>query len=222
MIYKRTTPVALPNEARCRQRNIGLRMRAFREALDLSVKRFAELTGIPAPAVLEYESGARPLTWGQFKAVQAAPLAYPPRATWIATGRHDIQKLGSVLSDHEFSGFVEDQSLFSWVADTFLIRIERRLQEEATAELDTLMHRMRATAPRLAALADVPNVEDEEEVQAAREEIRAVEDRIQAVAAFDARFEELLAFDTEVEAALRAIAKEIGTTQAKERCLTTP
>lgn len=112
-----------------REKQIGKRLRKFREALQIPRSKFAVTIGIGTERLASYEAGRARLRFGVFKAVYEKYRILP---LWLATERGGAR----LLEDRELSVFpqIPDQMLFSEAFDKHLAaNAEKEFNESAKA-----------------------------------------------------------------------------------------
>jgi transcriptional regulator with XRE-family HTH domain len=109
-----------------REKEIGARLRAFRESLQIPRSRFAVSIGFGSERIASYEAGRAPLPYGVFKAVSNR---YHINAQWLSTGQGSPSAYAP-LDDANFEKKLSPRALFSNTYDEFLTtRVQTRVDE---------------------------------------------------------------------------------------------
>jgi len=98
-----------------REREIGERLRKFREGLLIPRSRFAVQIGFGSERLASYESGRAPLPYSVFKSISSH---YELNPVWLAEGLGPQQT--SAIIDEGFASKLPPRALFSEAYDQFL------------------------------------------------------------------------------------------------------
>lgn len=101
-----------------REKEIGLRLRAFREMLQIPRSRFAVAIGYGSERLASYESGRAPVRWEVFVAITKR---YHLTPYWLALGE-GAPKLQAPYDVSDLSNTIPPRALFSEVYDKFLAK----------------------------------------------------------------------------------------------------
>jgi transcriptional regulator with XRE-family HTH domain len=128
----------MPPESKLPDREIEIchRLRAYREAVQISRSAFAAASGIGTERLASYENARAPLRWEIFTKLQAGTPIHP---RWLATGRGRAVVFGFDLENY-LKIKVPPRKLFTEVYDEILApqlnQTPKRLTEKEIADLD--------------------------------------------------------------------------------------
>ena len=121
-----------------RERLIGVRLRAFREMLQIPRSRFAVTIGLGGERIASYEAGRAPLRYEVFRAVTQH---YHISPRWLAT-EVGSPKLPTPFNDAAILGLVKPRALFSEVYDMHLAAGLEKERVEAESHLNVVVKTM--------------------------------------------------------------------------------
>jgi transcriptional regulator with XRE-family HTH domain len=108
-----------------REIQIGVRLREFREALQIPRTKFAVTIRFGGERIASYESGRVPLPYDVARAVMHH---YQINPAWLATGQGD-KRLVASFDDGSFAHLIKPRTLFSAVFDAHRLTIEQQVAE---------------------------------------------------------------------------------------------
>jgi transcriptional regulator with XRE-family HTH domain len=110
-----------------REKLIGARLRAFREALQIPRSRFAVTIGFGSERLASYESGNAPLLYNVFRVV-AQNFELNPH--WLA-GQGGSHKIKDIIDDAAFIGQIPPRALFSEIYDMHIADRAKKSTDDA-------------------------------------------------------------------------------------------
>lgn len=128
----------LDYELPAREKEIGQRLRAFRERLNIPRTVFATQIGIGGEKLSHYEAGRARLRYGVFRAISKAFYLQP---LWLLTGE-GIMQSDAPFDDSAFDSQINPKSPFAQVCETVL---KERLTGEDWAQREIVERLIRDT-----------------------------------------------------------------------------
>jgi transcriptional regulator with XRE-family HTH domain len=146
-----------------RERQIGSRLKAFREALQISRSKFSVSCGFGSERIASYESGRAPLPYAVFSAISNRYFVNP---FWLVLGDEaGSPRLDRPFDDRPFVGSVPPRSLFSEVYDESLSDALGALRQSAQQDGERHKQRIRALKEHLLRQSSPPDQRTLDEIQ---------------------------------------------------------
>jgi len=137
-----------------KEKSIGARLRAFREALQIPRSRFAVAAGFGSERIASYESGRAALPYEVFKAINRR---YHISPLWLGLGRGSAKWHG-VFDDSNVAQRIKPRALFSEVFEKYLALDLIAAEGSAVRAIQTLRSEL-AKAKTLVAEGSIPVAE---------------------------------------------------------------
>lgn len=126
------------------EKEIGARLRAFREVIQIPRTKFAAAIGFGSERIASYEAGRAPLPYQVFKAVSDR---YNISPLWLATQRGSPKFYGP-FDDSQWSESIKPHAIFSEVFDSLLKEYLEAEEQEASRTIENAIALMQGTMKR--------------------------------------------------------------------------
>ncbi len=123
-----------------REKDIGQRLRVFRETLGITRTSFAVALGIGTDRLASYESGRVPLRYSVFRLIAGKFQLNP---YWLATGE-GAARIGAIINEAPFANNIRPSATFSTVFDKFLALPSARRIFEVDEKLTTALKALKS------------------------------------------------------------------------------